>query len=138
LLNTSDRKRSYPARDKRVVFVVFGASRRLRGQRRGASGACHTTHDSSAAASSLLGNSPSTNNRHLRVHVAVLFLEHLRFLRPYFNGVLFDRPIPDAIIEVEDGDASSVNKVDPLIIGDGDVWHNTSSRHDQSFLHARI
>jgi hypothetical protein len=60
----------------------------------------------------------------------VLLLEHLGFLRPHFNGVLFDCSVPNAIVKIQNGNPATVNKVDPLLIGHGYVWHHTSGSHD--------
>jgi hypothetical protein len=60
----------------------------------------------------------------------MLFFEHFRFLCPHLDGILIDRAVADAVIEVENGDAPPVNKVDPLIVGDAHVRHSPASSHD--------
>jgi hypothetical protein len=134
-LSSSSRKRSDPARDKRVV-IVFGARGRLIWQWRGRAGCAGGAADESgAAALPLLCNCPSTNDGNLCGQVAVFLFQHLRLLCPDFDGAFPDSTVADSIVKIHDGDPAAVSEINTLIISHAYVVHHSTSSDNQPLPH---
>jgi hypothetical protein len=131
LLNAPRQRRPYPARQKRVVFFVFSPRGSFCRQWRGTSCACHTAHDSSAAAAPVLSNGAAAYDGNFGGHVAMLLFQDLRFFSvSNFDGVLLHSAVLDAVVKVHDGDTAAVHKVDPLLIRHTEIRYDAASSYD--------
>jgi hypothetical protein len=68
----------------------------------------------------------------------VLLFEGFRFHRAHFDGNFFLLTILKTIVEVENSNSPTINKINAFVFGDWPVRHNSFGCDDQALLERRF